>query len=192
MIQDAQMRSARSAVVLVGVVFALGLLTIGLHARLKWRAEHAVSKAPPATRPVTIDLLPSFVKVSEQGGYLHRFSVPSDATNARLEGEFTVDPRPQTEVDMLVVTAAGMKHWQDFLPSASGAKSGSGELLYHTGNTNADYFQIKLTTGDYVLIFDYGPPTRTNADHFVDVDHAGPRYRWVNTKIGLSYQLPAK
>jgi hypothetical protein len=106
MTQDAQMRSARSAAVLLVVVFALGPLAIGLRARLKWRAEHAASQAQPATRPVTIDLLPSFVKVSEEGGYFHRFSVPSDATNAHLEGEFTVDPRPQTEVDMLVLTAA--------------------------------------------------------------------------------------
>lgn len=194
MTQDAQMRCARSAVVLVVIAFALGLLAIGLRARQKWRAEHAASQAPPATRPVAIDLLPSFVKVFEQGGYSYAFNIPSDATNAHLEGEFTVDPRPQTQVDMLLVNAAGMKHWQGFLPSPAGAagNSSSGELLYHTGNSNADYFQIKLTPGDYFLIFTYGPATRTNTDHYVDFDASARNYRLTRTKITLQYDTPAR
>ena len=114
------------------------------------------------TRPVAIDLLPSFVKVFEKDSYSHPFNIPSNATNAHLDGEFTVDPRPQTQVDMLVVTAAGMKHWRDFLFSPRGANNNTanGELLYHTGNTNADYFQIKMTPGDYFLVFDYAPSMR--------------------------------
>jgi hypothetical protein len=191
--ENSQNRSARSAAISVVAAFALGLLAIGLFARLRWHAEHAASQAPPQMRPVAIDLLPSFVKVFEKAGYSHPFNIPSDATNAHLDGEFTVDPRPQTQVDMLVVTAAGMKHW-DFLFSRSGANNNTvnGELLYHTGNTNADYFQIQMTPGDYFLVFDYGPSTATMTDHFVERDALGPRYRLARTKITLSYELPAR
>ena len=194
MTENSQMRSARKAVISVVVAFALGLLAmIGLLTKLKWHAEHAASKAPQQTRPVAIDLLPSFVKVFEKDGYSYRFSIPSDATNAHLEGQFTGDPRPQTQVDMLVVTAAGMKNWRDFLLSPSGANNtANGELLYHSGNTNADYFQIKMTPGDYFLVFDYGPSTRTNADHYVDLDALGRNYRLTSTKITLNYDLPAR
>jgi len=186
-------RSARSAVISVVAAFALGLLAIGLFARLRWHAEHGASQAPPQTRPVAIDLLPSFVKVFEKDGYSHPFNISSDATNAHLDGEFTVDPRPQTQVDMLVLTAAGMKHWRDFLFSPSGANNtANGELLYHTGNTNADYFQIKMTPGDYFLVFDYGPSTRANTDHYVDDDALGHNCRLTRTKITLYYTLPAK
>jgi hypothetical protein len=192
--ENSQNRSARSVVISVVAAFALGLLAIGLFARLRWHAEHAARQAPPQTRPVAIDLLPSFVKVFEKDGYSHPFNISSDATNAHLDGEFTVDPRPQTQVDMLVVTAAGMKHWGDFLFSPSGANNNTanGELLYHTGNTNADYFQIKMTPGDYFLVFDYGPSTRANTDHYVDGDALGRNYRLTRTKITLYYTLPAK
>jgi hypothetical protein len=194
MTEDSQMRSARNAVISVVVAFALGLLAIGPLARLKWHAGHAASKAPQRTRPVAIDLLPSFVKVFEKDGYSHPFSIPSDATNAHLEGEFIGDPRPQTHVDMLVITAAGRKNWRDFLLSPIGANNNTanGELLYHSGTTNADYFQIKMTPGEYLLIFDYGPSTRTSADHYVDLDALGRNYRLTSTKITLNYDLPAR
>src|SRR5271156_3165529 len=192
MTQNSEIRSARNAVILLVAAFALALLAIGTLARLKWHAEHAARKAPQQTRPVAIDLLPSFVKVFEKDGYSHRFSIPSDATNAHLEGQFTGEPRPQTQVDMLVVTAAGIKHWRDFLLSPSGASNtAKGELLYHSGNTNADYFQIKMMPGDYFLVFDYGPATRTNADHYADLGASGLNYRLTLTKITLSYELPA-
>ncbi len=85
-------------------------------------------------------------------------------------------------------------HWGDFLFSPSGANNNTanGELLYHTGNTNADYFQIKMTPGDYFLVFDYGPSTRANTDHYVDGDALGRNYRLTRTKITLYYTLPAK
>jgi hypothetical protein len=65
-------------------------------------------------------------------------------------------------------------------------------LLYHSGNTNADYFQIKMTPGDYFLVFDYGPSTRTNTDHYVDLDALDRNYRLTSTKITLNYDLPAR
>ncbi len=92
MTENSQMRSARNAVIFVVVPFALGLLAIGLLARLKWHAEHAASKAPQQTRPVAIDLLSSFVKVFEKDGYSYRFSIPSDAMNAHLEVSLRVIP----------------------------------------------------------------------------------------------------
>jgi len=64
--------------------------------------------------------------------------------------------------------------------------------LARTGNTNADYFQIKLTPGDYFLVFDYGPSTRANTDHYVDGDALGRNCRLTRTKITLYYTLPAK
>ncbi|MFY9804914.1 MAG: hypothetical protein WA211_09745 [Candidatus Acidiferrales bacterium] len=193
MTENSHDQAARNAAISVVVALALGLLAVAIFARLKWRAEHTANLTPQQqTAAVAIDLLPSYVKVFEEDGYSHAFSSPSDAINGELDGEFTVDPRPQTQVDMLLVTAAGMKHWRDFLSSAAGAgsKAGSGELLYRTGNTNAEYFQIKLTPGDYVLVFDYGPSTQTKADHYVDLDALGRICRLTRTKITLRYDLP--
>lgn len=99
------------------------------------------------TCPVTINVLPVFVEVPEEG-YSHQFSIPNDASNARIEGEFTVDPRPQGQLQLLIVSAEGMQHWQRFLSStASPSDSGNAELIYRGGDTIADRFNIKMTTG---------------------------------------------
>jgi hypothetical protein len=195
MTRESQQRNRRKIPVPALVILFLAVVEILLFAG---RTLHSYSSTPeqPAipTRPVAIDLLPSFVKVFEKEGYSHQFSIPNDARNAHLEGEFTGDPRPQTQVDMLVITAAGMRHWRDFLLSPSGANgnTANGELLYHAGNTNADYFQFKMTPGDYFLVFDYGPSTRANTDHYVDGDAWGRNYRLTSTKITLYYDLPAR
>ena len=113
MTENSQTRSARNAIISVFVAFALGLLAIGLLANRRWRAEHAARKPPQQTRPVAIDLLPTNLMVWNKC-YSHEFSIPSDATNAILAGEFTVEPRIQAQLNMLVVTSAGFAHWQEF------------------------------------------------------------------------------
>jgi hypothetical protein len=194
-IKGPQKRNRSALPIAALVILVLAVVEIALFARQTLHEYRATRRQPAVTtRPVAIDLLPSFVKVFEKNGYTHTFSIPSDAMNTHLDGEFTVDPRPQTQVDMLVVTAAGMKHWQDFLlpPGGANNNTANGELLHHSGNTNADYFQIKMTPGDYFLVFDYGPSTRANTDHYVDDAALDRNYRLTRVKMTLYYDLPAK
>jgi hypothetical protein len=143
------------------------------------------------TRPVTINVLPVFVDVPEEG-YSHQFSIPSDAANAHVEGEFTVDPRPQGQLQMLIVSAEGMQHWQRFLSStASHDDPGDAELIYRSGDTIADRFNIKMTPGNYYVIFDYGPAAVASTDHFGG-GVSGPAYRRARSQIMLNYALPCE
>ncbi|MGA2419756.1 MAG: hypothetical protein ABSG69_06690 [Candidatus Acidiferrum sp.] len=139
-------------------------------------------------RHVTFTLLPNILTVIEGTSYSHEFSIPGDATNAIVAGEFTVEPRIQAQLNMLVVTSAGFSHWQEYL-SAGQTEPGDRNLLYRTGNTGADLFEIKLVPGVYDLIFDYGPPSGpTFSDHYGGL--GSPLSRNANTKITLSYDLP--
>jgi hypothetical protein len=139
-------------------------------------------------RHVTFILLPNNLTVIEGTSYSHEFSIPSDATNAILAGEFTVEPRIQAQLNMLVVTSTGFSHWQEYL-SAGQSAADDRNLLYRTGNTGADLFEIKLAPGAYDLIFDYGPPSGpTFSDHYGGL--GSPSSRSANAKITLSYDLP--
>jgi len=143
------------------------------------------------TRPLTINVLPVFVNVPEEG-YSHQFSIPNDATNAHVEGEFTVDPRPQGQLQMLIVSAEGMRHWQRFLSSTAPPHDpGDAELIYRSGDTIADRFNIKMTSGSYYVIFDYGPAAVATTDHFGG-GVSGPAYRRARSQIMLNYALPCE
>jgi len=146
---------------------------------------------PLKTRPVMINLLPVFVDVPEEG-YSHQFSIPNDATNAHLEGEFTVDPRPQGQLQLLIVSAQGMQHWQRFLSStASPNDPANADLIYRSGNAIADRFDIKMTPGVYYVIFDYGPAAVATTDHFAG-GVTGAAYRQARSQIMLNYALPCE
>jgi hypothetical protein len=166
-------------------------VVLALFAMRKENSIFARRYDSPRTRPVTISLLPSFVNVFENEGFAHEFTIPSDATNAHLQGEFTVDLRPSAQIDMLVVSAAASQHWQKLLsPTGSPGDPGSSELIYHSGATSADLFDVKMTPGTYDLIFYYEPPPSSAADHFGGSVAAGPVYRIARTKITLNYDLP--
>ena len=139
-------------------------------------------------RHVSFQLLPNLVEVTEGKNYFREFKVPSDATNAILAGDFSVEPRVQAQLNMLLVSSVGFSHWQEYLSTTQPA-TGDPDLLYRTGNTGADMSQIKLSPGTYDLIFDYGPPSGPTFS-----DHGGVvglySSRWANTKSSLSYDLP--
>jgi hypothetical protein len=170
----------------IAILIALAV-TAGVAALLIGCQQHEPSK----TRPVTINLLPVFVDVPEKG-YSHEFSIPNDATNTHLEGEFTVDPRPQGQLQMLIVSAEGIQHWQRFLSSTPPHQDpGSAELVYRSGDTSADRFDIKMTPGNCYVIFDYGPAAVSTADHFGG-GLSGPVYRRARSQITLKYSLPCE
>lgn len=178
------MRSGRQAATAIFVFLAA---TIGFAALLAG-CKH---DKPLKTRQVRINLLPVFVDVPEEG-YSHQFSIPNDATNAHLEGEFTVDPRPQGQLQLLVVSAEGMQNWQRFLSSTvSPNDPENAELIYRSGDTIADRFNIKMTPGVYYVIFDYGPAAVSTADHFGG-GVSGPAIRRARSQIMLNYALPCE
>ncbi|MGB8541270.1 MAG: hypothetical protein WCD49_06490 [Candidatus Acidiferrales bacterium] len=173
-----------------GAVLAIAILIAGAALFVTSRNLKLVGaqsfKHPPRTRHVAFQLLPNSVEVREGKNYFHEFSVPGDATNAILAGEFTVEPRIQAQLDMLLVSRAGFPRWQEYL---STPEPRDRNLLYRTGNTGADMFQIELAPGTYDLIFDYGPPSGPTFS-----DHGGVvglySSRWANTKFILSYDVP--
>jgi hypothetical protein len=127
-----------------------------------------------------------------RGGYSHQFSIPNDATNAHLEGEFTVDPRPQGQLQLLIISTEGMQHWQRFLSSTvSPSDPANAELIYRSGDTIADRFNIKMIPGNYYVIFDYDPAAVSTADHFGG-GVSGPAIRRARSQIMLNYALPCE
>ncbi len=180
------MRARRKQAVAIFVVLAVTASVAALLAG--YRRDKPLETE---TRPVTINVLPVFVDVPEEG-YSHQFSIPDDATHAHVEGEFTVDPRPQGQLQMLIVSAEGMQHWQRFRSStASHEDPGNAELIYRSGDTIADRFNIKMTPGNYYVIFDYGPAAVATTDHFGG-GVSGSVYRRARSQIMLNYALPCE
>jgi hypothetical protein len=146
----------------------------------------------PKTRPVEINLLPTTVDIPEKTGYSHQFSIPSDAANAHLEGEFTVEPRPQAQAELLLVSAEGMNHWQRFVSSTGSPNdSRDTDFIYRSGDTIAARFDVRMTPGAYYLLFDFAPVANGTADHFGGGVY-GPAYRRVRPNIRLDYDLPCE
>lgn len=179
---------------LAGLLLALVILVAALALYAASRTHRLASaqaffrKPQPQLQHVSFNLLPDSVTVNEGADYSHQFSIPGDATNGLLAGEFEVEPFAGAQMNMLVVSAAGFSHWRQYLSSTQPGP-GDRDLLYRTGNTRADLFEIKLSPGTYHLVFDYGPPTGpTFSDHGGILGGLSSRY--ANTKITLSYDLP--
>ena len=186
------MRRRRKIAIAIFVVLVFTTIVAGLFIMRKQNLSVAKDRRPPRTRPVAINLLPEFVDVPEQKGYSHKFSIPSDATNAHVEGEFTVEPRPSGQVDLLLVSAEGMADLQRFLSSAATPNDPRpADLIYHSGDTIADRFDVQATPGNYYLIFEFSPVASGTADHFGG-GVCSPPYRQVHPQIRLDYELPCE
>jgi hypothetical protein len=185
------MRSRRKQVTAIFVVLVVATsaaaLLVACRRDFNFAKQHKTSK----TRLVAVNMLPEFVAVPEEG-YSHQFSIPTDATNAHVDGEFTVEPRPQGQLELLIVSAEGMQHWQRFVSStASSSDSGDAALIYRSGDTIADRFNAKMSPGNYYVIFDYGPAAVAPSDHFGG-DLSGPAYRQAQPQFILNYELPCE
>jgi hypothetical protein len=186
------MRGRRKIAIAILVALVVTTTVAALFIARRRNLSAANDHKPPKTRPVTINLLPAFVDVPQQKGYSHQFSIPNDATNAHVAGEFTVEPRPQGEVELLVVSTEGMQNWQRFISStAVPNESRDADLIYRSGDTIAERFDVKMTPGNYYLIFDFGPVATGTTDHFGG-GGAGPSYRQVRPQIRLDYELPCE
>jgi len=178
-------KSAGAFLAIALLIAALALFFVSRNVKLV--GARGFNRSTPL-RHVEFQLLPTSLEVVEGKNYVHEFKVPGDAANAILAGEFSVEPRIQAQLNMLLVSPAGFSHWQEYLSTAQPA-TGDPDLLYRTGNTGADMFQIKLAPGTYDLIFDYGPPSGPTFS-----DHGGVvglySSRWANTKFILSYDVP--
>jgi hypothetical protein len=92
---------------------------------------------------------PSFsLKQDEFAAY--KVFVPAYATNVRLEGKFTVDPRPFAQLDLILIREDKYDAWRAYPPDG---------VVYRSGNTSADKFRIPLPAGNYFLIFDNNLPS---------------------------------
>ena len=185
------MRSRRKQVAGIFVVLVVATsaaaLLVACRRDFNFAKEHKTAK----TRLVAVNLLPEFVAVPEQS-YSHQFSIPNDATNAHVDGEFTVEPRPQGQLELLIVSAEGMKHWQRFVSStASSSDPGDADLIYRSGHTIADRFNANMSPGNYYVIFDYGPAAVAPSDHFGG-GLSGPAYRQAQPQFILKYELPCE
>jgi len=91
-----------------------------------------------------------------------------------------------------VVSAEGMQNWQRFISlTVVPNESRDADLIYRSGDTIAERFDVKMTPGTYYLIFNFGPVATGTTDHFGG-GGAGPSYRQVRPKIRLDYELPCE
>jgi hypothetical protein len=185
-------RDRRKIAIAILVALVVTAIVVALFIARRQNLSAANDRKPPKTRPVEINLLPATLDIPEKTGYSHQFSIPSDAANAHLEGEFTVEPRPQAQAELLLVSAEGMLSWQKFLSSAATPSDPTdADLVYRSGDTIAARFDVRMTPGAYYLLFDFGPVASGTADHFgYGVD--GPAYRQVHPNIRLDYDLPCE
>jgi hypothetical protein len=100
---------------------------------------HSPSVAPAVTsrhedvRAATAHVVPQFFSIKhgvfsiKQGEFAaFKVVVAADATNAHIEGQFSAEPRPYAQVDMLLIREAGYQAWRTYPIDA---------MIYHTGNT---------------------------------------------------------
>jgi hypothetical protein len=98
--------------------------------------------------------------------------VPAYATNVRLEGKFSVDPRPFAQLDLILIREDKYDAWRAYPPDG---------VVYRSGNTSADKFRIPLPAGNYFLIFDNNLPSNSQNSY-----NAGP-IRTVQAEMLLIY-----
>jgi hypothetical protein len=130
--------------------------------------------------------VPQFFSIKQGEFAAFKVLVAADATNAYIEGQFSAEPRPYAQVDMLLIREAGYQAWRTYPIDA---------MIYHTRNTSADKFRLALTSGNYYLIFDNNLPAEAiNSGGAWIYDHQTARLvpgtdasRMVNAKIRLIY-----
>jgi hypothetical protein len=124
-------------------------------------------------RTSNISVAPEFFSLNQNEFAAFKVVVPADATNIRLAGLFSVDPRPYAQLDLVLVREAGYANWRTY------PKDG---VVYHTGNTSADKVNLSLSAGTYRLIFDNNlPPDSTNSYN------SAAAVRTVRSEIRLTY-----
>lgn len=102
--------------------------------------------------------------------------VPPGAGNAHIGGKFSVQPVPHAQVDMVLIREAGYQAWRAYPID---------DVIYHTGNTSTNKFQIPLGPGNYYLIFDNNLPAEAANTETMNFD-ANP-IRQVDAQIRLIY-----
>jgi hypothetical protein len=154
--------------------------------------QHSPSAAPAVTsrhkdvRTATANVVPRFFSIKQGEFAAFRVLVAADATNAHIEGQFSAEPRPYAQVDMLLIRETGYQAWRTYPNDA---------VIYHTGNTSADKFRLPLTSGNYYLVFDNNLPAEAvNSGGAWVYDHQTARLvpgtdasRLVDAKIRLIY-----
>jgi hypothetical protein len=85
--------------------------------------------------------------------------VPADATNVRLEGKFSVDPRPFAQLDVILIREDKYEAWRAYPYDG---------VVYRSGNTSADKFRVTLPAGNYFLIFDNNLPSSNQNSYNAD------------------------
>lgn len=123
-------------------------------------------------RTSKINVAPEFFFLKQDGFAAFKVLVPVNAKNVRLEGLFSVDPRPYAQIDAIVIREASYADWRTY--PADG-------VLYHSGNTSSDKLNLSLPAGTYFLIFDNSfPPDNTNS-------YGSDPTRTVLSQIRLTY-----
>lgn len=150
----------------------IGLALIGLVACRNSSGPPSPSPAQEQMQSTTVHVVPESVSIKQNEFASFKVVVPPDATNGHIDGQFSAEPRPYAQVDMVMIKEAGYRDWRAYAADA---------LIYHTGNTSADKFDLPLAPGNYYLIFDNNLPSE--AANTFDSD---PR-RIVDAQIRLVY-----
>jgi len=154
--------------------------------------QHSPNAAPTGTsrhedvRAAAVYVVPRFFSIKQGEFAAFKVVVAADATNPRIEGQFSAEPRPYAQVDMVLIREVGYQAWRTYPIDA---------MIYHTGNTSADKFHLPLTSGNYYLVFDNNLPAEAvNSGGAWVYDHQTARLvpgtdasRLVDARIRLIY-----
>jgi hypothetical protein len=140
--------------------------------------RHSSSAIPTEASPredirtSKVNVAPQFFSLKQNEFAAFKVLVPANATNIRLEGVFSVDPRPYAQLDLILIREARYADWRTYPEDG---------VVYHTGDTSADKLNLSLSVGNYFLIFDNNfPPDSTNS-------YSSDPTRTVRSQIRLTY-----
>jgi hypothetical protein len=156
-------------------IHALAVCILVLFLAGCWHSSSAIpTDASPREdiRTSKVNVAPEFFSLKQNEFAAFKVLVPANATNVRLEGLFSVDPRPYAQLDLILIREARYSDWRTYPEDG---------VVYHTGNTSADKLNLSLSAGNYLLIFDNNfPPDNTNSYKSASV-------RTVRSQIRLTY-----
>jgi hypothetical protein len=109
----------------------------------------------PAARRLSSSILPNSIPVEQDHEVQFKFIIPEGAHDARLDGEYKINPIPYAQMDVYVVPERVLNRFSDAAPD---------ELLYHSGFIQADSIHLRISPGTYYFVFaNRAPADSTNS-----------------------------
>jgi len=125
-------------VIVVGIIVLGSMLVLGFH------GSGGGGSIIQPTR--TVNIVNGLITVNANDYESYQFSVPSGATNVRVQGSFTASGGSGNDVVVLIMGSTDFIHWQN---------GNQASTYYNSGQLTASSFDVPLPSGlgTYYLVY---------------------------------------